>query len=273
MPLFRRRMPMLRVRRFRGRRRRSTRRRGMKKMEVNYIDHRSTVTDKSSHVNLIDIDNDTTLAYSNNVSNLPKWVLWQEQSSTNQTIYLAVSGIEQGTSTNTRIGKRVLIKKAMFDLNIQLQAATAENPSSDAPNLPDSIEVHFALVRHRAASGSLPVNEHIYEYSRTGSAGRPTIFRQKNYTSQYEVIKTWYKNLKLDVEWNGISTQRVAEAVRNVKKTVAVNKYCIYKSNLSAGTPTAHQDGGLYLMTWSNLLTDKFTIHVNGMCRVTFIDV
>jgi len=271
MPLIRRRMrlPIGRVRRFRGRRR-SYRKKGMKRMEFNYHDSRTRVVE-STDINLASVTSDTSVAYDASINNTPKWILWQEDSENNSTSLMPVTAISQGTSTNTRIGKRILVKKVMFDLNITAAATNAGAPSVVNPVIPDTMEIHFALVRHRASSGALPINQHIYEYSGTSSVGRPTIFRQKNYTNQYDVLKSWYKTMKFDVEWNG--TTRFLEQVKNIKKTISVNKYCIYKSDISTGTPTAHQDGGLYLLVWANLDTAEVFLRVNGMSRLTFIDV
>jgi len=239
-------------------------------MEVNYHDSRTRVVD-TTDINLASVTNDTSVSYGAAITNLPQWVIWQEDTENNVTSKMPITAIEQGTSTNTRIGKRILVKKVMLDMNITATASHAGGPDVVDPNIPDTCEVHFALVRHRASSGSLPINQHIYEYSGANNAGRPTIFRQKNYTNQYEVVKTWYKTLRFDVEWNG--TTRILEQVKNIKKTIYVNKYCIYKSDLSTGTPQSHQDGGLYLLIWANLDTTNLLFRVNGMCRTTFIDV
>lgn len=264
-----------------GRRRFSGRRMGRrgrgKSMELNYHDIRCRMTDTSTQKNMADVTNDTTVAYSSGLTQKPKILLWNEVRTTEDMTYAPITYIAQGTSSNNRIGKRILVKKVMLDLNIHVIGTGAQAddaPSIETPVMPDSCEVHFALVRHKAAAGSYPVNGHLYENTSSASAQRTSMFRQKNYVSQYEVLKNWVKRIKLDVETQGADgVNRVAETLATVRKTISVNKYVIYKSDLSSGIPEAHQDGCLYLMCWINLDATGIHCTVQGMGRVTFIDV
>lgn len=268
-----------RMRRFRGKRRFSARRRGRgKSMELNYHDIRCRVLNNSTQKSLADVTNDTTVAYGVKLTNAPQILLWNETRTTEDMTYAPITYIAQGTSSNNRIGKRILVKKVMLDLNISVTGtgtAKGDAPSLDNPVMPDNCEVHFALVRHKAAAGSYPVNRHLYENtSSSETPQRTSMFRQKNYVSQYEVLKNWTKRIRLDVETQGADgVNRVCEGLASVRKTISINKYVIYKNDLSTGIPEAHQDGGLYLMCWINLDSTAIQCLVQGMGRVTFIDV
>lgn len=272
---------MPRFRRPIGRRRFSGRRMGKRgrgrSMELNYHDVRCRVTDTATQKALADVTNDTTVSWSASLTNTPKILLWNEIRTTEDMTYAPITYIVQGTSSNNRIGKRILVKKVMFDLNVHVAGVgtnIADPPNNMVPVMPDRMEVHFALVRHRAAAGSYPVNKHIYENTSTATPQRTSMFRQKNFTSQYEVLKNWTKSIKLDVETQGADgVNRVAETMVSIRKTVSVNKYVIYKSDLSTGIPEAHQDGGLYLMAWLNIDGTALQTLLQGMARVTFIDV
>jgi len=266
---------MGRIRRFRSRRRGMRRGKG-RTMELNYHDVRCRVTDASTQKALANVTNDTSVAYGVALTSAPQILLWNEARTTEDMTYAPITYIAQGTSSNNRIGKRILVKKVMFDLNIHVTGTGSGAPSLTTPVIPDSLEVHFALVRHKASAGSLPVNKHLYENTSTatGSPQRTSMFRQKNFVTQYEVLKNWIKRVKLDVEAQGADgVNRVAETLASVRKTVSVNKYVIYKSDISTGLPEAHQDGGLYLMVWANLDAASTQILVQGMARCTFIDV
>lgn len=253
----------------------SSRRRGFKRMETNYHDSRSHFTNGGTHKVLADYTNATTVAYSNTLSNRPKWLVWQVDTTDELNTYMPITYITQGTSTNDRVGKRILVKKCMFDMNIAITASGSNVPNLASMVVPDHVDVHFALVRHKASAGAVPMNRHLYENAdSTSTTLRTTAFRQKNYTSQYEVLKTWTKSIKLDVEVQGADgLNRVAETTRNVKKVVTVNKYVTYLSDFTGGSPSAHQDGGLYLAVWSNVDGSSLTPAIMGMCRTTFIDV
>jgi len=247
-------------------------------MELNYHDIRCRVTDTSTQKNMADVTNDTSVAYGVTLTQAPQILLWNEARITEDMTYAPITYIAQGTSSNNRIGKRILVKKVMLDLNIHVTGsgdAKDDPPLLAIPVMPDSCEVHFALVRHKAAAGSYPINKHLYENTSSSStAQRTSMFRQKNYVSQYEVLKNWVKRIKLDVETQGADgVNRVCETLATVRKTISVNKYVIYKSDLSTGIPEAHQDGGLYLMCWINLDATAIQCMVQGMGRVTFIDV
>lgn len=246
-------------------------------MELNYHDVRARISNTATMKLLADVTNDTSVAYSVTLTNAPKILLWNEDRTSGDMTYAPITYIAQGTSSNNRIGKRILVKKVMFDLNIHVTGSgqnVGNPPSLVNPVMPDQIEVHFALVRHKAAAGSYPVNKHLYENTSTGDAQRTSMFRQKNFVSQYEVLKNWIKRIKLDIETQSTDNlNRIAESLSSVRKTVAINKYVVYKSDQSSGIPEAHQDGGLYLMTWVNLDSTALQIMVQGMARCTFIDV
>lgn len=184
--------------------------------------------------------------------------------------------IPQGTSTNTRIGRKIFVKDIMFDLRAQMQAYAAQ--AAAATTLPAHMSstyvVVFVLFRHRSSQGNSPLPEDLYVTD--GSHLATSVIRNKNHTSTYDVVKTFRRTIKLDWEaqTNEANAPMRGAGQTHLIKKVPINKYVMYKPGGTAGNIADHMDGGLYMAAYlEEYTTTQHQCSVSGYARLNFIDI
>lgn len=250
----------------------------LKTLELNYADFKSSaygLTTGTNHQNLWN----STVSYSPDIRDGTSFVVWEEDTTTPSRDNAPLTNISQGTSVNSRIGKRILVK----DIHISAMVSAVlkdigVDPSSNLKSyVVPKFFVSFYLVRHRASKGALPNSQELYErVNQAGLADLTTNLRIKQFTSTYDVIKKWNVVVEVDPEMNVGGTHLIASGFKPFSKNIKVNKYVTYNPNSSTGAIADHMDGGLYLgchVVSEPLVFSQCHIKFQGMARVNFIDV
>lgn len=227
--------------------------------------------------------NATTLVFSSTryASKEPRLIVWR-QDSLNSLINAnpsdtCLSFIPQGTSTSTRIGRRIFVKDIMFDLRLGAQMFADESGvgTNGLGAMSKDCFVTLIVFRHRSSQGNPPLPQDLYvTASGVGSTEMPTsLIRNKNATATYDVIKLIKRKISVDWEHQRGTTRVRGEGQVQVQKSVKVNKYVMYKPNSTLGTISEHMDGGIYVMGFVTTSQTDHELTVSGYARLNFIDI
>lgn len=250
----------------------------MKTLELNYADFKSSAYGSTASVNHKNMWA-TGTTYVEDLRDGSAFVVWEQDSTVPSRENAPLTNITQGTSVNSRIGKRILVK----DINISgmvtaVYKDVGVDPASNLKNyVVPKFYVYFYLVRHRASKGSYPNAGELYErVNQAGVSDLTTNLRVKQFTTTYDIVKKWMLVVEVDPEMNVAGTHLVGSGFKPFTKNIKVNKYVTYNPNASTGAIPDHMDGGLYLgchVCSEPLVFSQCHLKFQGMARVNFIDV
>lgn len=173
-----------------------------------------------------------------------------------------------GASQNERIGRKILIK------SIQIKTELIAIPSGAEPASP--FTVHIALVRFKNQQGRAPNEANIWK-SITAAMVTTSYapIRDQDHLRDYEIV--FHKKYTCKTDWEFIPStdavagqyRRVVDIYKRFKKPMMVNYY----ANNTTPTSASIEQGGLYLYTWSDQVTEADSATANALCLVKFLDM